>query len=282
MHTRHPLTINLIGAGRLGSHLAVAFKPQAIYARQLMQAQQLQTLSGGTSLITDQLSALPPADLTLIAVSDDAIATIAAQLPPLPQQHYVHCCGARSSALLAPLGPYTASIHPFRSFAPLHQKPHATHAFDGCYCFVEGHPDTVSLLNTLFEPLNAHIIPVSSNPKPATQLAGVCASNYLIALAVMARHILPTVPAPIAQAAICDIMQQTLERIDPNIPFEHAITGPLARGDTQTIQRHLTELSDDDKTVYCALAQSMLTWLPLDAARKEALTTLCQLPNFPS
>ena len=80
------LHITLIGSGNvawhLGSTLAVNHTVDAVWSRRIEHARHLAALTGGTAI--DSMAQLPTnSDFYILAVSDDAIATVAKSLPPL-------------------------------------------------------------------------------------------------------------------------------------------------------------------------------------------------------
>src|SRR6185295_17562910 len=80
-------SVSIIGAGRLGSALAIALDSrgyliEALVARRLSHARKAaRAISGKPSCLSDdRLSELPHSDLILIATPDDAIGVVAARL----------------------------------------------------------------------------------------------------------------------------------------------------------------------------------------------------------
>ncbi|MCX7115159.1 MAG: DUF2520 domain-containing protein [Gammaproteobacteria bacterium] len=277
-------TLNIIGSGRLATHLAMTLAPlttiQCIYARDLKKASHLQALCQA-KLATDQLHQLPPAQLTFIAISDDSIQAIANTLALHPHlergQHYVHFSGALTCDALQVLrakGGHLASLHPFRPFTPYDVTQINPSSFQDCYCFVEGDDPTQILLGQLFERCGAIVTPISSLQKNNCHLAGVLASNHLITLATFAASLLEETPLTSTQQqqAIQDIMQHTLLNITRYPTFKDALTGPIARGDLQTIQQHLNGLScPEQKNLYRLLSLQALKLTSLPYALKTTI-----------
>src|ERR1700687_1701610 len=107
--------VSIIGAGRLGTALALAlasrgYLVEALVTRQLSRAQKATKLLSASALAFSetQLDELPASELILIVTPDDVIATVARKLAAaqkgMPQGRTVlHTSGALSSAVLKPL-----------------------------------------------------------------------------------------------------------------------------------------------------------------------------------
>ena len=123
--------VSIIGAGRLGTTLAVALAGKR-YAIRSLVARRVQSARRAASFLGDlldsdvqvlgakQLRALRPADVFLITTPDDQIAGVAEDLSGLvlPKATVLHTSGALSAETLAPLrqkGWHTGSIHPLIS-----------------------------------------------------------------------------------------------------------------------------------------------------------------------
>ena len=118
--------VSIIGSGRLGTALAVAlaargYSIQSLVARRAQNALKAATLLDGKPqvLAAKQLLSLRPADVVLISVPDDQIASVAAELSRLEfQATALHTSGALASDVLAPMRQrswHTGSLHPLIS-----------------------------------------------------------------------------------------------------------------------------------------------------------------------
>jgi predicted short-subunit dehydrogenase-like oxidoreductase (DUF2520 family) len=140
-------TVSIIGAGRVGTALAIALTSKgypivAVAARRAAHARKAISLSGLPSqtlaLGADQLEQLPPSDLVLITTPDDVIAGIALSFAKLRRSSrqrttFLHTSGALSSEVLSPLakaGFHTGSMHPLVSISdPAPALPHCPALF---------------------------------------------------------------------------------------------------------------------------------------------------------
>jgi predicted short-subunit dehydrogenase-like oxidoreductase (DUF2520 family) len=275
---------NLIGGGRLGTNIARALLTQlklellGICNSNLASAHQTrEILNAGTAFAS--VKELPAADLTFITTPDNCIANVADALllnPAIkPGQVFVHCSGALSSTLLAPLqdrGCHVASLHPFKSFVP-----NQTQTFSDCYCTVEGDVTAIERLTTLFGQLGAKVISLHTAHKHLYHAAASMAANYLVTLAASATSLLIDANiAPRQAKHMCEqLMGNTLQNIQGVDEIAQALTGPLMRQDLETIKRHLHAINlPHVEGLYRAAG---LATLPLINTSEDTLVTLTSL-----
>ena len=273
-------TLSCIGAGRLGKTicrlLADKVSIQQIVNSNLSSSQRAVDFigSGLATPITD----LQPANIWLIATPDSQIESAYKQLQAsgvLENKTIVfHCSGAIGASVLYSSNADidVASVHPIHSFAdPQKSLSH----FPGCHCAIEGQPDAVEVLQTLFESIGALPFVIDSQHKALYHSATVMACNYLVSLMQTSQQIL-------AVAGVDDrngnplesLIRQTLDNyLDTNATS--ALTGPIARGDVKTVAGHLDALrqeSDGDlwQQVYTVLGKATL---PIASQQGQASST---------
>ena len=280
------MNFNLIGAGCLGKNLAFSLINHKI---------QLQTLCN-TTLISSQtstkllgagkpiasLTELGPSDLLWLTVPDDQITilvhTLAKNKILKPGTIVIHCSGVLSSACLDPLahqGCWTASLHPLKVFS--RSPPFVSNAFHDCYCALEGSPRAIKIIEPLFKALGAIPFSIQPEKKALYHAAAVITSNYLVTLATIGDQLFKKagIDANLTKFMTQQLMQSSLNAIEKTVSIKDALTGPLARGDTHTIQHHLTALHDKRiRQFYCAAALATLPLTELDAKQKETLHAL--------
>lgn len=257
------LTLNIIGAGRLGktlaqlAHRSGQYRIGAVVCRSLPAAQQACAFIGGGAP-RDSLQALPAANLTLLAVPDGAIASVA-----------FHASGVGEAALLAPLaaaGVHCASLHPAFSFA---EPARAVQGFAGTRCALEGDVTAFPVLRDFAAAIGAVPFDLAPGGKAAYHAALSIASNYLVTLHDLAARVAAQagMSDEVAAAVLGGLMRQTLENTLALGP-QAALTGPIARGDAGTVAKHRGVLPAADDALYCALGQATagLAASRLDAA----------------
>lgn len=184
-------------------------------------------------------------EVIFITVADDAIVQIAEQLalklPGLKNRKIVHCSGSLSHLALQAVknkGALTASFHPIKSINE------NTHHFRDIYFDMEGDEELLLLLEKMAADLGAHAFRVHADAKVLLHAAAVVASNYLVVLAQFMNHISEKAGLPEKESieAFGPLMQGTLNNIRQS-GIADALTGPIARGDVHTIEKHLKSLS---------------------------------------
>ena len=166
-------------------------------------------------------------------------------------------------------------MHPFKAFAA--SQPLDKNAWHGCYCALEGAPQAIQALSPLLTALKASIIPLKPKQKTKYHAAAVIASNYLITLAATGTKLLQEagIEATTAKLLIQQLMQSSLNAFEKAKTPEEALTGPLARGDINTIKHHLATLEETHiRDFYCAAALTTLPLTTLNAKQQETITTL--------
>lgn len=285
------LTLNIIGAGRLGKTLGYlarvsgSYRIGAVMCRSLAGARQACDFIGA-GLPVMGLAALPPADLTLLAVPDGEIASVAAQLAAAgvlsPGVVAFHASGVGEAALLSPLaaqGVHCASLHPAFSFA---DPERAVTTFAGTRCALEGDGAALPLLQVLTGAMGGQPFLLAPGGKSAYHAALSIASNYLVTLHDLAARVAAQagIEPALANALLGELMQKTLANSLALGP-QAALTGPIARGDAGTLQRHRAVLAGADDVLYCALGEATirLAATGLNASQHQAVLLALRGPE---
>lgn len=235
-----PLAV--IGAGRVGRSIA----------RAATEAGLTVSLSGRR----DALAAAEEAGVALLCVPDasiaDACETIAGAVPPL--RFVGHTSGATQLAALdaaSRRGGRTFSIH------PLQTVPDGGAALTGAACAVSGSDSEARrVAEALALALGMRPFPVAERHRAAYHAAASIACNYLVALEEMAVELMERTGTEEARELLAPLVLRTAanwaERGD------EALTGPIARGDEETVGRHLdaiAEVAPELLDAYEALAE---------------------------
>ena len=269
-------TLNLVGAGHVGRVLgrlfaaSGAFTLQDVLTRSPASAQAAVAFIGAGQACTDAAQ-LRPAQVWLLAVSDDQIEPVAAQLAQahdLTGAVVFHCSGAKASAALQTAragGALVASVHPIRSFADPQQ---VAREFAGTFCGIEGDAAALALLGPAFETIGARLVPIDGAAKTVYHAAAVFASNYLTTVldAALRAYQAAGIPEAVARELAQPLATETLANVFRLGPAA-ALSGPVARGDLATVARQEQALLDwDDATgrLYGALVP-----LTTDLARRK-------------
>jgi predicted short-subunit dehydrogenase-like oxidoreductase (DUF2520 family) len=281
----------IVGPGRMGLALGAALRQEAVVERLTYQGRALEPPPhplfdmGAERGAEYHMAAYPlPSETTVLvlAVPDAALGEVAydfARLGPAPAGcAALHLSGALSTDALVPLhgaGFAVGSMHPLQAVA---DPWSAGDRLVGSAFAVAGEPVAVSAARRLVDGIGGRMLVVPAALRPLYHAAAVFASNYFIALLAVAVRLLQDagVSAEDALPAILPLARGTLDNVQ-HLGVPAALTGPIARGDGDTIRLHLARLSGDDRELYCALGRELLPLARaagLDERRIAELQTL--------
>ena len=268
-------SLNIIGAGRVGMTLGHLFARYEVFnILQILNTQKDRSLMASAFIaqgeaITD-FHFLKPADVTMLCVPDDAFDPVVDSLIEVNalkrDSILFHCSGAKSSqdlitqnpALLA-LNLEVASVHPVRSFA---DPRIAAEAFKDTICSVEGSDLAQTVLTAAFEKIGAKIIRITAEHKLLYHAGSVFASNYLVTLmdTAIAAYRAAGIDADTASQMAHSLALGSLNNVF-KIGTSAALTGPIKRGDMQTVVKQAAQVSAWDQNqgqLYQAFIQPTL------------------------
>ena len=259
-------TVGIIGPGRAGVGLALALALAGhevlLYGRRKKAVPEPLTLTVGPA------DSPPPAwiaqaGVVILAVRDDAIRFLAESLARTgavrPDQVVLHLSGAQGQEALAPLLSSRAalgSLHPLQTIAAAERAPAR---LKGAWAAVEGMPRAVQAAEGLARALGLRPFHIPSEAKPIYHAGAVFASNYFVVVEAVAQRLLRLAGLSDAEAwqALRPLVAGTFDNLTGQEPLA-ALTGPVARGDTATLRRHIERLSRDDALLYRALGRAAL------------------------
>jgi len=241
------MKIGFIGAGTVGTALAVLLsqKGYEFIGASTRKPLKADRIVSNLHLLESNQEVADKADLVFITTPDDAIAIVASQVKWHKEQGVVHCSGADSTDILEPArkaGAMVGGFHPLQTFAGVKQ---AIENLPGSTFALEAEEPLLTTLKDMATALGGRWIRLKPEDKAAYHAAAVFASNYLVTLAKMSTDLWRTfgVPADQAIQALLPLMHGTLNNIE-NIGIPQCLTGPIARGDTGTVNKHLKMLQD--------------------------------------
>jgi predicted short-subunit dehydrogenase-like oxidoreductase (DUF2520 family) len=241
------LKIGFIGAGTVGTALAArlagrGYPVVAVSSRSRASAQKLAQVAGGRVFDSNQAVA-DSTELVFITTPDGAIAAVAAQVKWHPSQSVVHCSGADSVDILEPAreaGARVGAFHPLQTFASPQQ---AMENIPGSTFTLEAEEPLLGILKDMAAALDGQWVELKAKDKVLYHAAAVFACNYMVTLTKLATDLWQTfgVPPPQATKALVPLLRGTLHNIE-TIGIPNCLTGPIARGDIGTINKHLDAL----------------------------------------
>jgi predicted short-subunit dehydrogenase-like oxidoreductase (DUF2520 family) len=248
-----PLAV--VGAGRVGRSLTRAATDAGLRV----------SLSGRR----DALAASEEAGIAVLCVPDSSIAdaceTIASAVPPL--RYVGHTSG--STGLGALDAATRRGAHPF-SIHPLQTVPDGDASLAGAPCAVSGSdPGARALASALAARLGMRPFPLPEEHRAAYHAAASIASNYLVALEESAVELLEAIGTEDARELLAPLVLRSAANWAER--GGDALTGPIARGDEETVARHLEAIA--------AVAPELLDTYRALAERTRALADPDRPPN---
>jgi predicted short-subunit dehydrogenase-like oxidoreductase (DUF2520 family) len=267
------LKTGFIGAGTTGTALAVRLSEKgwpvvAVSSRTLSSAQRLAKLVTDCQVYHVAQELVDAAELVFITTPDDVIATVCNELRWHKNQSVLHCSGAHSLDILGSarkLGAAVGSFHPLQTFAGVDQ---AIQNLPGSAFGLEADEPLLSTLKELTQLLNGSWVELKPGDKVLYHVAAVFACNYFVTLVKLALDLWGgfAVPSRVATRALLPLLRGTLNNID-NIGVPDCLTGPVARGDSGTIEKHLSALEAWNPSLLTTYKELGLQTIPIALAK---------------
>ncbi len=206
----------------------------------------------------------PPAGVggVLLAVPDAAIPDVAARLAGLPLPPGIPVLHLSGSVEIEALAPLARAGHPVGGVHPLCAVADPVEGADrlrGATFGVEGEGAARGLAERIVRAAGGTALELAPGSRTAYHAAAVFASNYVVALLAVAERLMESagIPAERARPALAGLATGAVENVRDRGPAA-ALTGPVARGDAETVARHLARLSGDERRLYSLLAAEAL------------------------
>jgi predicted short-subunit dehydrogenase-like oxidoreductase (DUF2520 family) len=267
------LRTGFIGAGITGTALAVTLSQKGwpvvgVSSRTLSSAQNLAKLVPECQVCHTVQELADAAEMVFITTPDDAIARVCSEVRWHEEQSVVHCSGAHSVDILElarKLGASVGSFHPLQTFAGVDQ---AIKNLPGSTFALEAEGPLLSTLRELAELLNGNWVVLGPGDKVLYHTAAVFVCNYLVTLVKLALDLWKDfgVSSKEATRALLPLMKGTINNID-NIGLPACLTGPVARGDLGTIERHLGALEARSLSLLTTYKELGLQTIPIALAK---------------
>ena len=242
------LKLGFIGAGTVGTALAMklsdrGYQVVAVSSRSQISANKLAQAVRGCRAVNDKQAVADTANFIFVTTPDDAINLAVSEVKWHDGHNVVHCSGAASTDILEPArqaGAQVGAFHPLQTFASVEQ---AINNIPGSTFAIEAEEPLLTTIKDMATALNGQGIELKASDKILYHTAAVMACNYMVTLIKLATDLWQTfnVPTQTATKALMPLLQGTLNNID-NVGIPQCLTGPIARGDTGTIKKHLNAL----------------------------------------
>lgn len=241
----------ILGGGKLGTCLgralsSVGHPVNAVSCLHLESARKSAALIGDSVRpFTDNPRAASLGKWIFLTAPDDEIIPMVKELSPLNLKNKLvcHCSGILSAEVLNPLkkqGAHTASLHPVQTFSSRECEPDI---FRNIYFTLEGEDRACSKLKDMVKKWGGVPLTIQKDQKPGYHAACSLSSNLMIALVHTAAGIIK--PLGIKKEKeyqiLLPLIRQTLSNIEEK-GLQESLTGPVVRGDLQTVKTHLAAL----------------------------------------
>ncbi len=279
--------IGFIGAGRVATALAIGLSQHgytvaAVSSRSFKSAQSLAATVPGCRSYPDAQSVSDNTDFIFITTPDGAIAAVASSVKWHAGQYVVHCSGADTVAPLEAAkkdGAITGVFHPLQTFSSPEQ---AIRNIPGTTFAIEAAGPLLDKLKEMATALGGKWIEIKTGDKVLYHASAVFACNYFVTLVKMATDLWQAfgISREQAIAALMPLLRGTLNNIEAT-GLPQCLTGPIARGDTGTIEKHLAALNIKAPGLLSAYRELGLQTIPIaiekggiDAGKAGELTAI--------
>ena len=226
------ISVAIVGNGNVAFHLYKAFS-----SINTLKVSQVNSRS---------LDSIEPADVTIIAVSDDAIPEVSSKIK---NSLVVHTSGTTDMNGLQNIT-RKGVFYPLQSFS----KDKAVDFTKVPFCLEVEHTNDMYLLEKLVEVLKGKAYHINSEQRKNIHVAAVFANNFTNYMYQISKDICDTHSIPFD--ILLPLIEETSEKIKSLTPDE-AQTGPAKRNDEKTIKNHLNLLSSSKKEIYQKLTESI-------------------------
>ena len=226
------ISVIIIGKGNVATHLTNAF----------LKAENVSV----TQINSRKLVGIPQVDITIIAVSDDAIETVSSKIK---NSFVVHTSGSVALSSLKNSG-NKGVFYPLQTFS----KNKKVDFSEIPFCLEAENDEDYLILEKLAKSIGNKVLSVNSEQRKALHVAAVFVNNFTNHLYKIGSDICKenNVPFEVLQPLI----KETVAKIETLSP-KKAQTGPAIRNDQKTIKKHLDLLSENQQEIYTILTKSI-------------------------
>lgn len=286
-------SIAIVGLGRVGTALAILLWRQGFHRLQVCDHNPAKVkaleewIDGPVMVCSTPAETVVGAELVFLAVQDRYIAEVAGDLvesisaAELAGIFFTHLSGSLTSAVLqslASLNAITFSLHPLQSVADVEG---GVKVLAGSYFSFEGDERAFPVAESVVAALAGNLVRLAADDKVLYHAAAVVSSNFFIALEEMAITMMTGigVDTDIARRMLLPLIRGSFENLERVSPAE-ALTGPIVRGDDQTVAAHLAALQE--KCPDYLEAYRLLANLNVDLAKQKGEVSEADFPSLQS
>ncbi|WP_337461465.1 DUF2520 domain-containing protein [Jutongia sp.] len=260
------MRIGIIGAGKvgttLGKYLSIHGKNvTGFYSRTHESADEAATFAE-TETYSSLCKLVEKNDVIFITTPDGVIHQVWGELlhQDISNRIICHFSGSLSSHVFSgreEAGASGISMHPMYAFS---DKFHSYEQFHTAYLTLEGDPEAVAVMKPMWEAIGHHVLTLKAEDKIKYHAAAAMASNEMLGLMQASLDILSecgfsekdsmALLTPLVQGNIASMLEKGCV---------NALTGPVERGDAQTVRKHLQALEGSKAgKIYQSLGSTMV------------------------
>ena len=246
------IRVSIIGSGNLAQHLIVAFSKTTDIELVQVFARKDAAVAHLTSpdKIYTNFNDIIAADLFIIAITDDAITEVSAAIP-FSDELVVHTSGSVSIEAIDNKN-RPGVFYPLQTFSKSKEVDFKTIPI----CIETKNEKDFQILEKVAKSISNTVYKINSEQRKALHIAAVFVCNFVNHLYQIGNNICIKNDLPFD--ILKPLIQETANKILTLSP-NHAQTGPAKRKDIQTINAHLSFLSDDNqKEIYKMLTKSII------------------------
>lgn len=259
------MKVGIIGAGKVGCSIGKYLVSQGItvtgYSSKTQESVEVAATFTNTKAYDTDKSLAEESDLIFIATPDDRIVDVWKELTNYSIQGKVLChfSGSLSSVVFSnreDKGVYACSLHPMYAFS---DKFTSYKKLNQVMFTAEGDEEALSVVCSVFRGFGNDVAIISSDKKVRYHAAASMISNMMIGL----------YEKSLQMFLDCGFEREKARKlVEPLVAgnvtkmladdSKEALTGPIERGDKVTIERHLQQLTREEKELYQILGRELL------------------------
>jgi predicted short-subunit dehydrogenase-like oxidoreductase (DUF2520 family) len=265
-------TVFVVGAGVVGATLAAKLVRAGVpvvglHGRRSDLSEAARAAAGVLATTGDLPPLVSSCDVVIIAVRDSRIPEIAQRLVDgkhlRPEQVLLHTsgCSPASEALNA-ARPHVKGVGTLHPLIAVTDAPGALENLAGAAFGIEGDEEAAKVARRMVLLMGGRVLALHPEAMALYHAGAVMASNYVVALADVARSLLVAagVPEPEALPALTRLMASAVRNL-VEVGLPSALTGPVVRGDVTSVERHLAALAQkapEHQDLYRRLGREVL------------------------
>ena len=285
------MKIGFIGAGKTALGLSlelvrVGYRVNSVYSKSFSSAKHMASLLPDCQALKSAQQVADTNDMVFITTPDDCIRSVVEGLYWHHKQSLLHCSGALSLDVLETAendGARIATFHPLISFADV---PSAG-KLNGCTFALEGSEPLLATMKEIADKLGGRSIVLKAGDKALYHASAVLACNYIVTLLDMASGIWEEFDISRDEAlnALLPLLKRTVNNIETT-GLPDSLTGPIARGDIDTVRKHIEVLGRSNQSLLSIYKEMGLKTIPialdrgLSEEKATALRTLLENAEF--